>query len=182
MRLFFALWPDAAAASRLAEAAGELAILTGGKPVPQAKIHLTLAFLGDLNESRLDAALQCAEGLDHAGLEVVLDQWGAFRGARVAWAGCRKPSKALMDLQADLADRLRTAGFVLEERAYTPHVTLARKVTRPIGRRDAEPVRWQATEVALVQSQLGKGAYSTLAQWSLGQLGPGPSRRLPRPG
>jgi 2'-5' RNA ligase len=168
MRLFFALWPDAAAAWKLAAAATELALASGGKPVPQAKIHLTVAFLGDVEEGRLGAALDCAAGLDHASFEVVLDQWGAFRGARVAWAGCRKPSKALADLQADLAERVRRAGFELEDRAFTPHVTLARKITRPIGRRDAEPVRWEATEVALVQSQLGKGAYSTLARWSLG--------------
>src|SRR5690349_13310207 len=168
MRLFFALWPDAAAASKLAAAATELALLAGGKPVPQAKIHLTLAFLGDVDESRLGAALDCAAGLDHPSFEVVLDQWGAFRGARVAWAGCRAPSKALVNLQADIAQRLRVAGFVLEDRAYTPHVTLARKVTRAIGRQDAEEVRWEATEVALVQSELGKGAYSTLARWPLG--------------
>ena len=168
MRLFFALWPDAAAASRLAEAAQALALLSGGKPVPPAKIHLTLAFLGDVDEARLGAALDCGEGLDHAGFEVVLDQWGAFRGARVAWAGCRKTSPALVRLQADLADRLRRADFVLEDRAFTPHVTLARKVTRPIGRQDAEAVSWTAREVALVRSELGKGSYSTLSSWRLG--------------
>ena len=167
MRLFFALWPDAAAASKLAEAAGELATLTGGKPVPLAKIHLTLAFLGDLDETRLGDALASAEGLDHGSFEVVLDQWGSFRGARVAWAGCRDASKPLRNLQAEIAERLRARGFVLEDRAYTPHVTLARKVTRPIGRRDAEPVRWRAAEVALVRSELGKGSYTTLAGWPL---------------
>jgi 2'-5' RNA ligase len=167
VRLFFALWPDAAAASKLAEAAGELAILTGGKPVPLVKIHLTLAFLGDLDETRLGDALASAEALDHRSFEVVLDQWGSFRGARVAWAGCREVSKPLRNLQADLAERLRVRGFLLEERAYTPHVTLARKVTRPIGRRNSEAVRWRATEVALVRSELGKGSYSTLAAWPL---------------
>ena len=168
MRLFFALWPDAAAAARLAEAAARLAVLAGGKPVPKSKIHLTLAFLGDLDESRLSPAMQSAEGLDHASFDVSLDQWGSFRGARVAWAGCRKTPPALLNLQADLAERLRKAGFVLEERAYTPHVTLARKVTRAIGRQDAEPVSWMATEVALVRSQLGKGSYETLKTWELG--------------
>ena len=173
MRLFFALWPDDAAAARLAEAAHALALLTGGKPVPLAKIHLTLAFLGDLEEARLGPALDCAKGLDREGFEVVLDQWGAFRGARVAWAGCRETPAGLARLQADLASRLRDAGFLLEDRLYTPHVTLARKVTRPIGRRDAQPVGWTAREVALVRSQLGKGGYETLETW---ELGPPPVR------
>jgi 2'-5' RNA ligase len=168
MRLFFALWPDANAASKLAGAARELAILIGGKPVPQAKIHLTLAFLGDVDAERLGPALACAEGLDHAAFEVVLDRWGIFRGPRVAWAGCRKTPPALARLQADLAERLGKAGFVLEEREYTPHVTLVRKVTGPVGRRDVEAVSWTAREVALVRSELGKGGYSTLSRWKLG--------------
>ena len=167
MRLFFALWPDEAAASKLARASKELALLAGGKPVPQAKIHLTLVFLGDLDPGRLDAAKQAAEGLDHGSFDLVLDQWGSFRGARVAWAGCADPPKALVRLHADLADRVRRAGFALEDRPYTAHVTLARKVTRAIGRHEAEPIGWRAREVALVRSELGKGGYTTVASWKL---------------
>ena len=168
MRLFFALWPDEAAASKLAEAAKELALLAGGKPVPPTKIHLTLAFLGDLDEGRLDAAKQAAEGLEHESFEMVLDRWGSFGGARVAWAGCAEPPGALVRLHADLAQRLRKAGFVLDDRPYSPHVTLARKVTRTVGRRKAEPIGWRAQEVALVRSVLGKGSYETLKSWPLG--------------
>jgi 2'-5' RNA ligase len=136
--------------------------------VPQAKIHLTLAFLGDVEDGRLGEAKQAAEGRLHEAFELVLDQWGAFRGARVAWAGCSEPPKALASLRADLVDRLRRAGFELEDRPYAPHVTLARKITRPIGRRRAEPIGWRAREVALVRSQLGKVGYETLATWGLG--------------
>ena len=168
MRVFFALWPDEAAASRLAEASKALALLAGGKPVGQAKIHLTLAFLGDLDESRLDAAKGAADGIEHPSFDLVLDQWGSFRGARVAWAGCTETPKALVGLHADLADRVRRAGFALDERPYAAHVTLARKVTRPIGRTRAEPIGWRAREVALVRSQLGKGSYETLKTWALG--------------
>lgn len=168
MRLFFALWPDEAAASKLAEASKALALLARGKPVAQAKIHLTLAFLGDVDEDRLDAVRHAAEGIEHPAFDLVLDQWGSFRGARVAWAGCAETPKALVGLHADLADRMRRAGFVLDERPYAAHVTLARKVTRAIGRMKAEPIGWRALEVALVSSQLGKGSYETLKSWGLG--------------
>ena len=168
MRLFFALWPDEAAAAKLAALSQELAVLTGGRPVAAAKIHLTLAFLGDLEDAALDPARRAVEGSSHPPFAIALDQVGSFRGARVAWAGCREPSRGLVDLQSDLDARLRRAGFALDERPYTPHVTLAREVTRAIGRKAAEPIRWQATEFALVQSQLGKGSYSTLARWKLG--------------
>ena len=167
MRLFFALWPDAGAAARLAALSAELALIAGGRPVPQAKIHLTLLFLGDVADAALDDALAVPEGLEPASFEVVLDQVGSFRSARVAWAGCRAAPRGLVDLQAGIADRARRVGFVLEERAYSPHVTLARKIGRPMGRRDAEPIAWQARSFALVRSELGKGSYATLREWAL---------------
>ena len=167
MRLFFALWPDAAAAEELAALSQELAMLAGGRPVAAAKIHLTLAFLGDLEESAPDAARRAVDGLSHPRFEVALDQVGSFKGARVAWTGFREPSRGLVDLQSDLEARLRAAGFALDERPYTPHVTLARKATRAIARKAAEPIRWQARSFALVKSELGRGSYATLEEWDL---------------
>ena len=167
MRLFFALWPDAAAAEKLAALSRELAALTGGRPVAAAKIHLTLAFLGDLEDSALEPARRAVEGFGHPPLEVVLDQVGSFKGARVAWAGCEVPSRELVELQSGLESRLRQAGFAFEERPYTPHVTLARKVSRAIGRKAAGPIRWQARSFALVRSELGRGSYATLEEWVL---------------
>ena len=54
MRLFFALWPDAfTQQSWFSELAPFLAPL-GGRRVPAANLHLTLAFYGDVSEHRLD--------------------------------------------------------------------------------------------------------------------------------
>jgi 2'-5' RNA ligase len=167
VRLFFALWPDAAAAARLAALSTGLALLAGGRAVPQAKIHLTLVFLGDVEDAALDAALELPEGLAPASFEVVLDQVGSFRGARVAWAGCRAAARGLADLHDGIAERARRVGFALEERPYSPHVTLARKIGRPIARRDADPIAWQARSFALVRSELGRGSYATLREWVL---------------
>ena len=166
-RLFFALWPDAPAVESLAGLALELATLSGGKPVPAAKIHLTLAFLGDVEEARVADAMVAPEGASWRGFAMSLDSVGSFRGARVAWAGCRKTPAALADLQSGLARALAGMGFALDERPYTPHVTLARKITRPISPGAIEAIGWRATELALVRSELGKGSYATLKAWPL---------------
>jgi 2'-5' RNA ligase len=168
MRLFFALWPDAPAAAALAERARELALRCGGKPVPQDKIHLTLAFLGDLDAGRLPDAMRAPGGLELAGFDMVLDQVGSFRGARVAWAGCRETAHGLADLQSGLVRHLAAAGFPPDERPYAAHVTLARKIALPVARSAMPEIRWRARELALVRSELGKGSYSTLAAWKLG--------------
>ena len=167
MRLFFALWPDAQAAAALAAMARELALRCGGKPVPQDKIHLTLVFLGDLDEDRLEDAMRAPSGLELAGFGVTLDQVGSFAGARVGWAGCRQPAPGLAGLQSGLARRLAERGFAPDERPYTPHVTLARKIARPIPRSPVPEIGWRARELALVRSDLGKGSYTTLAGWDL---------------
>jgi 2'-5' RNA ligase len=168
MRLFFATWPDSTAATALADLAHRLAERTGGKAVPVAKIHLTLAFLGDVDEGRLEAAVSAAAGLRCGSFELLLDEVGSFRGARVAWAGCSQPAQELIELQSRLSEALRAKGFVPEERPFAPHLTLVRKVARPIGRQATPPIRWGARELTLVRSELGKGSYSTLARWDLG--------------
>ena len=164
-RLFFALWPDAAALERLAPLAAELAASAGGKPVPARKIHLTLAFLGDVDEGRVAEAL--AADVGGRRFRIDFDSVGAFRGARVAWAGIAEPPPRLMELHSALAAGLGRRGFELEARPYAPHLTLARRISRPVARAAIDPIGWEAGEVTLVRSELGTGRYTRLETWSL---------------
>jgi 2'-5' RNA ligase len=167
MRLFFALWPDAAATSALASLGTTLAERTGGKPVPAGKIHLTLAFLGDLDEARLEPARLAGSAVQEPGFEMVLDRVGSFRGARVAWAGCSTIPTGLARLQENLSRELAARGFILEERPFAAHVTLVRKAARPIERVEFAPIRWRARELSLVRSELGTGRYRPEEAWDL---------------
>jgi 2'-5' RNA ligase len=166
MRLFFAIWPDAEAARALAEVAQSLADLAGGKPVPPAKIHLTLAFLGEVDESAAKRAVEAAESVRAKPFPMTLDEVGSFRGARVAWAGSSRVPAELTSLQSSLETGLRSRGFELEARPYVPHATLARRIARPVPRVAIAPIAWQAREFTLVQT-LG-GRYPILESWILG--------------
>lgn len=165
-RLFFALWPDADAAQRLARLAGELAIVAAGRAVPVAKAHLTLAFLGEVAPGRIESAGHAAAGVPFEPFEMSLDCVGWFRAARVAWAGSLSPSPALLGLQADLAARLRAAGFTLEERAFAPHMTLVRNARRAVPGAAIEPIAWRADAFSLVRSETGSGRYATLEAYA----------------
>ena len=167
MRLFFALWPDPPATAALAAAGAELAMLAGGKAVPAAKIHLTLAFLGDVGDDRLEAIRSAASRLRCKAFDVALDQVGSFRGARVAWVGSHKPARGMIGLHGTLVSELAACGFAPDERPYTPHATVARKISRQVERRAIPPIEWRARELLLVRSILGKGSYETLAGWPL---------------
>jgi 2'-5' RNA ligase len=168
-RLFFALWPDAAARASLAARAKEVAAHHGGRPVPAANLHLTLVFLGEVDAGRVDALRRAAGGASGEAFSIVFDRVGGFRRAGVAWTGCRVPPAQLLALQADLESRMRAAGFVPDERPFAPHLTLARRVRDPVVPADVEPVSWRAEAFALVESARGEGAYRTLAEWPLGR-------------
>ena len=166
-RLFFAVWPDAAAAQALAALSRQVAELSGGRPPPPEKLHLTLAFVGQVEAGRLDALAGCAR-LRAGRLRLDFDRVGSFRRARVAWAGCSLPAPELLDLQQQLAGRLLAGGFPLEEREFTPHVTLARRIERPVPPARIEPVTWNADAFTLVRSETGTGRYTVLERWPLG--------------
>ncbi|MBL8384690.1 MAG: RNA 2',3'-cyclic phosphodiesterase [Burkholderiales bacterium] len=153
-RLFVALWPDDATRARLADAA--LRLRPVGRPVAAANLHLTLAFLGSVPAARRAVAARAMRAAGVGAVDLVLDRWGHFPGARVAWVGPAAPPAALAGGQQRLAARLREAGFTLEHRAFHPHVTLARDCARPTVPGLA-PIPWPARRLALVRSHTGAG-------------------------
>ena len=165
MRLFFALWPDAAAADALQRLAADVVVVAGGRARPAGKIHLTLAVLGDVED--LAGAQDAAAAIRAAPFDVRLDCVGSFRRARVSWAGMLRPDAALVEMQAELENQLRQRGFALEARPFTPHVTLARKADRPLPRAAIAPIEWKALELTLVRSMPGTGEYAVLEGWKL---------------
>ena len=166
-RIFFALWPSEDAAQALAGRAAVRAARLGGRAVPLPNLHLTLAFLGEVAEDRIGIALEAGATARGEPFSLVLDRLGAFRRAGVAWAGASEADPALLRLQGSLAGSLAARGFELEARPFNPHVTLVRKVERPLRDETAPPVAWRVTDFALLRSDRGGGRYETLGRWGL---------------
>jgi 2'-5' RNA ligase len=97
-------------------------------------LHLTLAFLGELDDDRLAEAEQAAlvaarEGASFTLRLTHLGSFGPARSPRVIWAGVSgSPDdlSALGNLQGRLASELELRDFPPEERPFAPHLTLAR--------------------------------------------------------
>jgi len=95
-----------------------------------ATIHLTLRFLGDLEESILPSVIEAVEraAAGIAPFEMATSGIGAFPSParpRVLWSGIDAPD-ALYELHAALEDELKALGFARERRSFRPHVTLGR--------------------------------------------------------
>lgn len=137
MRLFLAInLPDAL--RRAAHDAAEP--LRAAAPcaswVREDKLHLTLKFLGDVDEARLpevNAAFGAAAAR-HRAIPLQVARFGAFpnwRRPRILWAGVA-PDPKLELLQHDLEVAGEGVGFECEGRPFRPHVTIARLRT-PLG-------------------------------------------------
>ena len=167
-RLFFALEPEEDALGLLSRCAHALAAEVGGRAMPPDKIHLTLAFLGEVGDAQAAVAEEAAAAVAARPFTLVLDRFGSFRRAGVAWAGASAPPPELGLLQGSLAVQLEARGFALEPRPFAPHVTLVRKVERPMRDAVLAPVAWRVTDFGLVRSNLGTGKYETVRRWPLG--------------
>ena len=131
MRLFFAIELGDAVLDLLEEAAAPLRAEAPELAwVPREKRHLTLKFLGDVEEASAPRLVDAAEraAARHQPLQMHVREVGAFpnfRRARVVWIGVeQEPRLELVhhDLELACAD----AGFEVEGRPFRPHITLAR--------------------------------------------------------
>jgi 2'-5' RNA ligase len=164
-RLFFALWPPPEARGPLAGLAGELARRCSGRPVPAERIHLTLAFLGEVDEPAGVRAREVAARLALPPLDLVFDRVGSFARAEVAWMGMSRPDPRLAAFAGELAARLESSGFRLDHRPFVPHLTLARRIRRPCPEAEVEPIDWTAGRFALVETEPGSGRYVERGTW-----------------
>lgn len=100
--------------------------LEGARWRPFENFHLTLAFIGEADRHGLAAADDALAAIDAPDFDLKLSGLGFFgdRKPRAVWAGV-EAEPALAHLQAKVETALRRAGFDLERRKFTPHVTLA---------------------------------------------------------
>jgi 2'-5' RNA ligase len=166
-RVFFALWPDPGLREALARLAAEVARETEGRATAREKLHLTLAFLGQQSVERIATLAALAPRVAFPAFTLALDEVGSFRASGIAWLGAGTPAPGLLALQAELASALRKEAFPVEERPYSPHLTLARRARKPASRRLAAPIAWRVSSFALVASDRGAAgpAYVSLGEW-----------------
>jgi len=169
-RLFFALWPEASANPALAAAVRLLKPTLSARWIRPQNLHITLAFLGEVEAGRLQAAKTAADAAHAEGFELALDQIEWWRKPQIL---CLTPSAAcpaLERLAAGLAAQLQTEGFKLDKRPFRAHLSLARDAACPPGQSQLEQaVAWRSSAFALVESrQDGRGScYTTIQSWPL---------------
>ncbi len=170
-RLFFALEPPAPVRTEIEQIKQACAAQNRGSAVKQENLHLTLQFLGGVEESRIDALMAAADRLSATPFEVSLDCFGHWEKPRALWLGPQITPVPLLALQRGLETTLQQqCGVEPEARAYRPHVTLMRKIKQVEFLPQIEPLNWQVGQFTLMESvPTGEGVlYRSLQRWELG--------------
>ena len=183
MRLFVAIEVDEQIASALTAIQQRLE-----RPFPALRmclpqaLHLTLQFLGEVDETRLPAVVGALSGVaaGRASFEISPGEITAFpyRGTpAVVCCALNGETAALENLRAAVFDVMAECGCRQENRNFTPHITLARlrRGTRASGLREAlselAPAQSSQTvrHFSLIQSTLlpSGSQYSTLHRFNL---------------
>lgn len=139
VRTFVAITLEPQVLRALEAAQARLRGLEGGHAcrwVGTESIHLTLHFLGDVPEERLQEVFAAvARGSrGYGSIAIAVAGLGCFPNARqprIVWAGVREETGRLVDLQRAIGRELAGVGYPPERRPFTPHLTIGR------ARRDA---------------------------------------------
>jgi 2'-5' RNA ligase len=177
VRLFLALAipPEARAPLRLLQS--QLPALGRGSLTRPENLHLTLAFLGEVPSSRAEDAAAALVRAGGGPFALSFGHPGLFhaRDGDIVWAApC--PCPALSALQGRLCRELSAEGFFLEERPFSPHVTLARRMVWREGTAPelppVPPFSFKATGASLFCSSPGPGGpvYTELFRARFGAL------------
>jgi 2'-5' RNA ligase len=157
-RLFIALWPEAAFSSALHAQCGVCTTDLHARVVTPERVHMTLHFLGPVPRQQLPA-LVSALRVPFQPFEFNFsrcEQWP--HGLLVAVPDTVPPP--LVQLRGALGEVLQGLGLPVDERAFRPHLTLARRHAGPCPVMKNPPLGWRVTAYLLVESQgAPAGAY-----------------------
>ncbi len=128
MRVFIAVDLPSEVREQFGQIQRELEPLSGkARWVAPASIHITLKFIGEVPDKRIEAIDTALTSLTWKAFTVTVSGVGFFpgnRSPRVFWAGIKAPT--MQELAEQLDSRLESLGFEKENREFRPHITLAR--------------------------------------------------------
>ena len=112
----------------------ELKMTENVRPVPKGQIHLTLKFLGDQDERKVERLCSSLrDALSGTGpFDIVVEGVGAFpdmRHPKVVWLGVKDPDPLI-----GLADRvdsvIKGLKMKADDKRFSPHITVGRVTSR----------------------------------------------------
>ncbi len=130
MRLFIAINFDEKTKSAIGMVRDNLrANSFSGNFTRDENLHLTLVFIGEVDESLVPAIRHAMNSIQAQPFFLKFTATGSFKreNGEIWWLGAEN-NPMLSELQSTLSKLLAESGFDIEKRKYTPHLTIGRKV------------------------------------------------------
>lgn len=183
MRLFVSV-DLAGLDTEIARVQDRFADASGVRSVDSSNVHVTLKFLGDVDEERVPTLADALEtAIEGAGVDPFTAEFGGLGAfpseeyVRVLWVGVREGGDELTRLHEAIEAATTEMGFDPADHEFTPHATIARMdhaggkehVQRAL-REDDPTIGARETEATeLTESVLGDDGpdYSTVERFAL---------------
>ncbi|MGO2089855.1 MAG: RNA 2',3'-cyclic phosphodiesterase [Oceanisphaera sp.] len=167
----FLAFPANAIAAPLQKLQDRLAL--PGPRTPRHQLHLTLRFLGKLNNSQLNSLLKQLPRMQLPQCQLTLNQLGGFTRSKTVWIGPKHIPESLMSFYQDLNNRCGSLKLAPPHKAYRPHITLFRphNLAELSALPAITPISYHLTQLALYRSiPSAQGSdYEILESWALNE-------------
>ena len=169
MRLFIALDIDNSIRDRITRFVdGVQGFALDARWVMPESLHVTLRFIGEQPESAVEQIKAALRTVSAAAAEIQFRGYGFFptaKSARVFWIGMEAGPQLTL-LAATINDKMGSVGIPKEDRAFSPHLTLARAAG------GSGSARWRRGDGPNRTFQLLQGKLDSLAAPEFGTMTP----------
>ncbi|MEE9411753.1 MAG: RNA 2',3'-cyclic phosphodiesterase [Methylococcales bacterium] len=147
-RLFFALYPDDTIRNRFIDL---ILQISETHCVSAQNLHLTLHFIGQTDAE--DCLIEQAQNIRCKPFSLIIDHYGYFNRAKVLWAGPKQYPDELTKLARNCAIFSEKCGDRNQEKNFTPHVSLMRKISDKPELQHFESFKWTVNGFCLMVSE-----------------------------
>ncbi len=159
-RLFFALWPDDRQRDRLRDVINSVAKTVEGRAVDRRSWHITLSYIGELEESRIPDLQALAGNIEVEPFRLGFDRLEFWARPKVASLVAATVPTELEKLVASLNSVLEEVGVTPEDRTYRPHITVVRNARTFTTERLTQRATTEWSGFELMESRSGPGGVS----------------------
>lgn len=125
MRLFIAAEIPMEIREKLSRASASLRV-PGIRLIGSGNMHFTLAFIGELEESRLGDTVSAIDRAEVSPFEIEVAGMGCFGDGKVIYVQAARGREEVARLAMSIRSELALMGINFDRREFVPHVTVAR--------------------------------------------------------
>jgi len=162
--VFFALWPDSRQRDRMRDFISPVVKQVEGRATDRREWHITLSYLGALDEALLPELIAAAKKIEFEPLRIRLDRMEYWPRPKIAAMVPPRVPPDLEKLVEDLNGLALAAGVLPADRVYRPHVTVVRNARPFETERLAQSAvtEWSSFELLESTSERGIATYRPL--------------------